>query len=152
MLEHIISEFGTKQDKQNMASYKEDFNKYAECCITHYPSEVGRMSEEGYANLLVTLDDSFDNCAVSHLNVFIGNLRKILNIPSNVTLRLCRINIGSIKLTFQVFLFVQEAIFPLSSEQEAELSSLGVVQLSCEDYQFTRQETKVISAGVSFTL
>ena len=140
MLEHIINEFGTKQDKENMASYKEDFNKYAECCITKCPSEVGKMSEEGCANLFVTLDDLFDNCAVSHLNVFIGNLRKILNIPSNVALRLCRINLGSIKLIFQIPHSVQQAIFPLSSEQEAELSSLGVVQLSCGDYQFTTQQ------------
>ena len=143
MLEHIINEFGTKQDKENMASYKEDFNKYAKCCITECPTKVGKMSEEGCANLFVTLDDSFDNCSVSHLNVFIGNLRKILNIPSNVALRLCRINLGSIKLIFQIPHSVQQAIFPLSSEQEAELSSLGVGQLSCGDYQFTRQQTKV---------
>jgi hypothetical protein len=143
MVDHIIDEFGTKQDKENMASYKEDFTKYAECCITQCPSQVGKMSEEGCANLFITLDDSFDNCAVSHLNVFIGNLRKILKIPSNVVLRLCRINLGSIKLIFQIPLSVQQAIFPLSSEQEAELSSLGVVQLSCGDYQFTPQQTEV---------
>ena len=148
MLEHIINEFGTKQDKENMAGYKEDFNKYAECCVTECPSEVGKMSEEGCANLFVTLNDSFDNCSVSHLNVFIGNLRKILNIPSNVGLRLCRINLGSIKLIFQIPHSVQQAIFPLSSEQEAELSSLGVVQLSCGDYQFTRQQTKVKLTGL----
>ena len=144
MVEHIIDEFGTKQDKENMASYKEDFTKYAECCITQCPLEVGKMSEEGCANLFVTLDDSFDNCAVSHLSVFIGNLRTILKIPSNVVLRLCRINLGSIKLIFQIPLSLQQAIFPLSSEQEAELSSLGVIQLSCGDYQFTpQQQTEV---------
>lgn len=143
MLEHIIDEFGTKQDKENMASYKEDFTKYAECCITQCPSEVGKMCEEGSANLFVTLDDSFDNCAISHLNVFIGNLRKILKIPPNIVLRLCRINLGSIKLIFQLPLLVQQTIFPLSSEQEAELSSLGVVELSCGDYQFTSQQTEV---------
>ena len=148
MLEHIINEFGTKQDKENMASYKEDFNRYAACCITECPTQVGKMSEDGCANLFVTLDDSFDNCSASHLNVFIGNLRKILNIPSNVALRLCRINLGSIKLIFQISRSVQQAIFPLSSEQEAELFSLGVVQLSCGDYQFTRQQTKVKLTGL----
>jgi hypothetical protein len=143
MVDHIISEFGTNQDKENMASYKKDFVKYAECCITQCPSEVGKMSEEGCANLFVTLDDSFDNCAVSHLNVFIGNLRNILKIPSSVALRLCRVNLGSIKLIFQIPLSVQHTIFPLSSEEEAELSSLGVVQLSCGDYQFTTQQIEV---------
>jgi hypothetical protein len=70
-------------------------------------------------------------------------LRKILKIPSHVALRLCRINLGSIKLIFQIPLSVQQAIFPLSSEQEAELSSLGVVQLSCGDYQFTPQQSEI---------
>ena len=143
MVEHIIDEFGTRRDKENMASYKEDFTKYAECCITQCPSEVGKMSEEGCANLFVTLDDSFDKCAVSHLNVFIGNLRKILKIPSTVALRLCRVNQGSIKLIFQIPLSVQQAIFPLSDEQEAMLFSLSVIQLSCGDYQFTPQQTEV---------
>ncbi len=143
MVDHIISEFGTNQDKENMASYQKDFAKYAECSITQCPSEVGKMSEEGCANLFITLDDSFDNCAVSHLNVFIGNLRNILKIPSNVALRLCRVNLGSIKLIFQIPLSVQHTIFPLSSKEEAELSSLGVVQLSCGDYQFTTQQIEV---------
>ena len=149
MVEHIIDEFGTRQDKENMTSYKEDFTKYAECCITQCPSEVGKMSEKGCANLFVTLDDSFDNCAISHLNVFIGNLRKILKIPSNVVLRLCRVNPGCVKLIFQIPLSVQQAIFPLSSEQKVELTSLGVVQLSCGDYQFTAQQTEVKSIDPS---
>ena len=143
MLEHIIDEFGMKQDKENMASFKEDFTKYAECCITQCPSEVGKMCEEGSANLFIILDDSFDNCAISHLNVFIGNLRNILKIPSNIVLRLCRINLGSIKLIFQLPLLVQQTIFPLSSEQKTELSSLGVVEFSCGAYQFTSQQTEV---------
>ena len=143
MLEHIINEFGTQQDKVNLARYKEDFEAYAECRVFECPSEVGHMSEEGHANMFVTLDDSFDNCTLSHLNVFISNLRKTLNISSDVVLKLCRINPGSIKLTFQLPHFVQQAIFPLSSEQEAALAGLGVVQLSCGDYQFPRQEIKV---------
>ena len=143
MLEHIINKLGSEEDKLNLARYKEDFEVYAECRIFECPSEVGKMSEEGHANMFVTLDDSFDNCSLSHLNVFISNLRKTLNISSDVVLKLCRINPGSIKLTFQLPHFVQQDIFPLSSEQEAALAGLGVVQLSCGDYQFTRQEIKV---------
>ena len=33
MLEHIISEFGTNLSKENLAEYKEEFVKYAECCV-----------------------------------------------------------------------------------------------------------------------
>ena len=46
-------------------------------------------------------------------------------------------------MIFQLPHSVQQAIFPLSSEQEEALSGLGVVQLSCGDYQFTRHENEV---------
>ena len=135
LVAHIIQKLGTEQDKEKLAKYEEDFAKYGERHVFECPSEVGE-SYEGQANMLVTLDDSFDKCNVNHLSAFVSNLQNVLNI-SNVTLRLCYIKPGSIKLIFQILHSVQQAIFPLSSEQEAELSSVGVVQLSCGDYQFT---------------
>ena len=143
LLEHIIDEFGTTQDKENLAAYKEDFEEYAQCCVIEGPLEVGKMSEDGFSNMFVTLDDIFDNCTLSHLNVFVADLRKALNISSDVELRLCYINRGSIKLTFQLPHSVQQDVFPLSPKQEALLADLGVVELSCGVYQFTRQEAKV---------
>ena len=143
MLEHIISKFGSEQDKEKLAKYKEDFAKYGEHHIFQCPSVVGEMSAEGHANMFVTLDDSFDGCTINHLQSFIGNLRKTLGISSDAVLKLCRIEPGSIKLVFQLPHFVQQAIFPLSEDQEKELSALGIVELSCGDYQFTRQQNKV---------
>ena len=143
MLEHIIDEFGTPKDKENLSAYKKDFEEYAQCCVIEGSMEVGKMSEEGFSNMFVTLDDSFDNCPLSHLNVFIADIRKVLNISSDVDLRLCRINCGSIKLVFQLPLSLGQDIFPLSPEQEASLAALGVVELSCGGYQFTRQQNKV---------
>ena len=142
MLEHIINKLGSEQDKLNLVRYKEDFRKYGERHVFECPSDVAEMSEEGHANMFVTLDETFENCSVSHLWSFVGNLQKVLNI-SDVTLRLCHIGPGSLKLIFQLPHFVQQAIFPLSSEQEVALACLGVVQLSCGDYWFSRQEMKV---------
>ena len=143
MIAHIIEEFGTPKDKDNLAAYKKDFEEYAQCCVIEGSMKVGEMSEEGFSNMFVTLDDSFDNCTLSHLNVFIADVRKALNISSDVDLRLCYINLGSVKLTFQLPLSLRQDIFPLSPEQEASLAALGVVELSCGDYQFTRQQNKV---------
>ena len=140
---HIIDEFGTPKDKDNLAAYKKDFEEYAQCCVVEGSMKVGEMSEEGFSNMFVTLDDSFDNCTLRYLNVFITDIRKALNISSDVDLRLCYINLGSIKLTFQLPLSLRQDIFPLSPEQEASLAALGVVELSCGDYQFTRQQNKV---------
>ena len=139
----IIEEFGTPKDKDNLAAYKKDFEEYAQCCVVEESIKVGEMSEEGFSNMFVTLDDSFDNCTVRYLNVFVADIRKALNISSDVELRLCHIMCGSIKLTFQLPLSLRQDIFPLSPEQEASLAALGVVELSCGDYQFTRQQNKV---------
>ena len=141
MLEHIITKFGTKHDIKSLASYKEVFNRFSRCCITQCPSEIGKIIQVGFAELIVTLDDSFNNCTVNHLTVFIGSLQMILNIPSSVALRLC--NLESSKLTFQIPHIFQRAIFPLSSEQKARLCSIGIVQICCEEYQFCTEHFKV---------
>ena len=142
MLEHIINKLGVEQDRVNLARYKEDFARYGERHIFECPAVVGEMSEEGQANMFVTLDDSFDNCNVNHLYAFVSNLEKVLTMD-NVSLRLCRISPGSLKLIFQLPLAVQREIFPLSCDQESALAGLGVVHLSCGDYQFNRQEKMV---------
>ena len=92
--------------------------------------------DEEHDNLFVTLDEAFDNCNVNHLSAFVSNLQKVLNI-SDMTLRLCQVEPGSLKLIFQLPCFVQQAIFPLSSDQKVGLSDLGVVQLSCGEYTFS---------------
>ena len=143
MLEHITEEFGTPKDKDNLEAYKKDFEEYAQCCVIEGSMKVGEMSEDGFSNIFVTLDDSFDNCTLSHLNEFKVRLRRALGISSDVNLKLCDIMYGSIKLTFQLPLSLRQDIFPLSPEQEASLAALGVVELSCGDYQFTRQQNKV---------
>ena len=142
ILEHIINKLGAEQDRVNLARYKEDFARYGERHIFECPAVVGEMSEEGQANMFVTLDDSFDNCNVNHLYAFVSNLEKVLRMD-NVSLRLCRIAPGSLKLIFQLPLSVQREIFPLSCDQESALAELGVVHLSCGDYQFNRQEKMV---------
>ena len=139
MLEHIINKLGTERDKENLAEYKEAFAKYGERHVFECPSEVGKMNTEGHANMFVTLDDLFDNCNVNHLQSFVGNLQKALGLSSDAGLILYRIESGSLKLIFQLSHSLLQAIFPLSEKKEAELAALGVVELSCGDYQFTRQ-------------
>ena len=85
MLEHIINKLGTKQDRENLNKYKEKFNEYAKCCVIECPAIFGKPNE-GHTDMIVTLDDSFDDCRVSHLNIFITKLRNILRIQSDVEL------------------------------------------------------------------
>ena len=142
IVEEIINNLGTERDKTNLKNYQEEFSVYAQRHIFECPSELGEMSEIGHANMFVTLDATYESYTVSHLYAFVSNLQRVLKVPA-VSLRLCRIGPGSLKMIFQLPHSVQQVIFPLSSEQEEALSGLGVVQLSCGDYQFTRHETEV---------
>ena len=142
IVEEIINNLGTEQDKANLEKYKEEFSIYAQRHVFECPSEVGEFSEVGNANMFVTLDASYEAYTVSHLYAFTGNLERVLNIPA-VSLRLCRIGQGSLKLIFQLPQYLQQATFPLSSEQEESLADLGVTELSCGDYQFTGRPAKV---------
>ena len=143
IVEEIINNLGTEQDKTNLKNYQEEFRVYAQRHIFECPSELGEMSEIGHANMFVTLDVMYESYTVSHLYAFVSNLQRVLKVPA-MSLRLCRIGPGSLKIIFQLPYSVQQSIFPLSSDQEKALSDLGVVLLSCGDYQFTRHEVEVI--------
>ena len=138
MIEHIINKLGTRQNKTNLERYKKEFSQYAEHLVFECPSEVGTMSE-GLAKMVVTLDKTYDNYTLSYLELFVNDLRKILNISSSAAFKLCHVAPGSLKLTFQLHHSMVEDIFPLTCEQEAELAKLGVDNLSLIYYQFNRQ-------------
>ena len=143
MVEHIIKKLGTRQDMKNLTKYREEFDKYAERHVFECPAEVGTVSE-GLANMFVTLDKTFDSCTVSGLELFVENLRKTLKISTGAVFKLTHIAPGSLKLTFQLPYSLLQDIFPLSSEQEAALIGMGVVNLWLI-YQFN--STKVTTEG-----
>jgi hypothetical protein len=138
MIEHLIKRLGTRQDKKNLEKYKKEFSEYAERHVFECPSEVGTMSE-GLAKMVVTLDETYESYTVKYLELFVSNLRKILNISSSAVFTLCHVAPGSLKLTFQLHRSMIEDIFPLTREQEAELAKLGVANLTLIYYQFNRQ-------------
>ena len=140
MIEHIVNKLGTRRDRKNLEKYREEFDKYAERHVCECPAEVGTVSD-GLANMFVTLDKTFDSCTVSGLELFVENLRKILKISTGAVFKLTHIAPGSLKLTFQLPYSLLQDIFPLSSEQEAALNGMGVVNLWLT-YQFN--STKVV--------
>ena len=142
IVEYIIENLGTEQDKINLKQYKEEFSVYAQRHVFECPAEVGQMDEEAHTNVFVTLDATYDSYTVSHLYAFVSNLQRVLKIPA-MSLRLCRFGPGSLKLICQLPLSVQQITFPLSIDQEAALASFGVILLSCGNYQFSWQENKV---------
>ena len=129
MLECIIDNVGTEQDTTNLLQYKEEFRKYAERHVFKCPSKISEVNSEGHISMFVTLDDTYDNCTVSKLHHFVGTLKQVLNISSGTGLKLRHVEPGSLKLTFQLPYSSLQDIFPLTSQQEAALSGLGVDKL-----------------------
>ena len=143
ILEHIIKELGTEQDKAGLQKYKEDFNQYAKRRIFQCLPEFGPLSHADHAEMFVKLDLQYENYTIAEIEGFRHQICEILRVSSQGILRLCRIDKGCVLLTFQVPLFVQQKIFPLSGEQQTVLAAKGVIKLTCGEYQFLLQEDSV---------
>ena len=136
ILEHIIEELGTEEDKAELLRYKEDFNQYAKRRVFECPPKLGPVSDADIADIFVKVDSQYDNYTVKQIEEFRQKLSKILHLSSQGILRLCRVDKGCFQLMFQVPTFVQQEIFPLSRQQEMALATVGVIRLTCGDYQF----------------
>ena len=136
IIEHIIEELGTEEDKTRLQKYKECFNQYAKKRVFECLPEFGAVSDAEHADIFVKVDSKYDKYTVGEIEEFRHKLSDILGVSSQGILRLCRIDKGCFQLMFQIPSFVQHEIFPLSREQEKDLSAVGVIKLTCGEYQF----------------
>ena len=136
LIEHMIKELGTEEDKARLQQYEEHFNEYAMRKIFECLPEFGPISDADHADVFVKVDSHYENYTVAEIVGFRQKLSEVLRVSSQGALRLCRIDKGCFQLMFQVPSFVQEEIFPLSREQERALATVGVIKLTCGRYQF----------------
>ena len=139
ILEHIITVLGTEEDKENLQRYKKQFDEYAKRRIYECLPQFGPVSVNGYVDVFVKVDSQYERYTVAEVEIFRCELSKILNISHQGVLRLCRVEKGCFQLTFQVPKFVQQAIFPLSNQQEKALAERGVIKFTCGEHQFIRK-------------
>ena len=137
MIEHIVVELGTEQDRVELQNYEKQFDQYSKRRVYECPPEYGSMSKDDHADLVLKVDSVYEEFTVKELKKFQCRLSTIFCVSPQSVLRLCQVEEGCLQLIFQVPLFVQQEIFPLSSEQESALAAEGVIRLTCRDYQFT---------------
>ena len=135
VIEHIVDGLGTDQDKFELRNYKREFYQYAKRRIYECPPVYGPMSDADHADLILKTDSVYSEFSVEQLENFEYRLSRIFCVSQSV-LRLCQAEEGCVKLIFQVPLFVQQEIFPLTSKQESALAAKNVISLTCGDYQF----------------
>ena len=138
-VEYMIDAVGTDKDKEELLEYKKLFEQYIRRRTYKCPCELGPTSHRNHTNLLVKVESDYDKLCMVEVKQIQTRLSLILDVAA-YTLRVSSIEEGCIRLIFRIPKFIQEAIFPLSSEQEAALVELGVIQLSCGDYHFPRSQ------------
>ena len=136
VIEHIVDGLGTDQDRVDLQNYKKAFDEYSKRRIYECPPEYGPKSNADHADLVVKLDSVYEKYTVKELKKFEYRLSRIFCVKPQSVLRLCRVEEGCLQLIFQVPSFVQQEIFPLSSEQESALAAESVIRLTFGDYQF----------------
>ena len=147
VIEHIVDELGTDQDRVELQNYEKEFDKYSKRRVYECPPVYGPLSDADHADLVVKLDSVYEKFTVKELKKFQYRLSRIFCVTPQSVLRLCRVEEGCLQLIFRVPSFVQQ-IFPLSSEQESALAAEGVIRLTCGDYQFATQVCKCQSTKV----
>jgi hypothetical protein len=135
-VEYMIQNVGLEKDRQLLEKYKEDFEHYIKRRIFECPCEVGPPEAPNSTKLYVKLESDYDKLV--DLKQFQCHLGLILEVSVHV-LRLSSIKDGCIQLTFLIPSFIQEAIFPLSADQERDMKALGILKLWCGNYHFPNQ-------------
>ena len=133
LLSFLVSKHGTPVDKRELEKYETSFNEYAKRRVLECPSEIGEMNKKD-ATLIVKIDISYKRSTLHQIKTLQGKVCHIIGVSD---LKLICIKRGCLLLTFQLPVFVQKAIFPLSTDQQDNLKSLGILKLDCEDYHLT---------------
>ena len=138
LVKYMINLLGSDDDKTELETYETKFEEYAKRRVCESPRLASPTAEQ--MNVYVKLESRFsDNYSLVDLQKFRIEISKILKVSPYV-MRLCCIEKGCIKLTFQIPRFVEQRLFPLTSEQESSLLQRGVVQLICGSYEYQNDQ------------
>ena len=130
LIEDIILDLGSEDDKEMLLKYKRDFENYCERRIYETPCLYG---PSGDCSVVMKIDNEFEKYTLNELKRFIFKLTKIFNITQH-TLRLESVEKGCIQLNFQIPDFIAKQVFPLSRDQEKALKSEDVIEITCGNY------------------
>ena len=148
-LAYMIELVGTDNDKKQLCEYKEAFVVYAQRRVFECPCQFGAKRNPNDTELHVKLDANYE-CKLDELQEFQSRLCVILKVCVYIT-RLVSVEKGCFKLLLLLPQHIQASAFPLSMEQENELVLLGILQLSCSEYDFSKPNLKVRTSHVHLT-
>ena len=134
LVKYMITMAGSDEDKERLQKYEQAFLCYAKRRIYECPSKFKAICTPDDIEMHVKLDSEYDECKLEELQGFQNRLSSVLQINVYYCL-LSEVKEGCFELTFSIPQHVQEATFPLSSEQLVELEQLKVLYIACGDYK-----------------
>jgi len=70
IIDQIITELGTEEDRQELQKYKDDFQVYAKRRIYEYLPKFGPVSETDHADVFVLVDSHYESYTVQEVHEF----------------------------------------------------------------------------------
>ena len=133
IIEYIVEELGTKDDKAKLKKYREDFTEYCRRSVFECPFSSGSEKSSHFIDLVMKVDSDtmIKPYTVKAIELFHTQVAKLLQV-TKYTLHLWSVEEGCLKVTFHIPQFLKMVIFPLNADQRSGLKELGVAKLDCD--------------------
>ena len=133
IIEYIVEELGTEEDKAKLEQYKEDFIEYCKRQVFECPFYSQSKKSSKFVDLVMKVDSDsiIKPYTMKALQVFRTQVAKLLQVTKH-TLHLFSIQEGCFQVTFQIPHILKAVIFPLNAEQRKGLRHSGVIKLECD--------------------
>ena len=148
VLEHLVSELGTDEDREELETflfYSRVFSKRSVFQVPSYAYGYLRLRTESL--VVMRVDDRLapkTGASIQELSNFMGKVCDVLQLLPH-TLHFCEADLDpggrfgagrSLEIAFRVPPHVVHEVFPLSTEEEKDIKSLGVNHLHTLHYCF----------------
>ena len=128
ILEHIIKNCGTKEDKKNLREYKHQLKEFCRRQIREVPPHAygNESRKQNWAKVTFKLNKKFPT--LEDIQETRRIIAQILDLKPS-TLLLCRIDEGCVQLLYLIPSFVAKRVFPLHSDQEVALHDAQILKV-----------------------
>ena len=146
IIDYIVEELGTKDDKAKLEKYREAFTEYCRRSVFECPFSSGSEKSSHSIDLVMKVDSDtmIKPYTVKAIELFHTQVAKVLQV-TKYTLHLWSVEEGCLKATFHIPEFLRTVIFPLNADQRNGLKALGVARLDCDGASQPLSEPESVS-------
>ena len=153
IIEYIVKEMGTSEDKANLEKYKKDFSEYCKHSVFECPFSSGSEKSSHHVDLVMKVDSDamIKPYTVKAIELFQTQVAKVLQV-TKYTLHLWSVEEGCVLMTFRIPQFLKMVAFPLNADQRKCLIALGVAKLDCDGVSQSLSMPESVSSLSSYCI